>query len=316
VTSPSPEPYDRGHLHAPDGAAIYWETSGNPQGRPALWLHGGPGGSLGSGTYRRPFDPERHLIVGMDQRGSGRSTPSPDSTPPDLRQQSTQQLIADIEQLRSLLGVDRWVVSGASWGTTLALAYALEHPDRVHGLALVAVTTTSREEVEWITEGVGRVFPEAWHEFELASGREPDERIVDAYARRLASADAADRATAARAWNRWESVHVSLDTPELRGRSDRDEAAATAFATLVTHYWSHDGFLPGDRAILARLDELADIPCHLVHGRRDISGPTVTAWRLHERWPASTLTVVEDEGHGGPQQMAALATALDRLARG
>ena len=278
-------------------------------------MHGGPGGSLGQGGYRRSFDPRAYRLVGIDQRGSGRSTPNVVDDLAHLARHTTPRLVADLEEVREGLGIDSWVVGGVSWGTTLALAYAEEHPDRVRALALMAVTTTSRDEVDWITEGVGRLFPEDWAVFDRESRRRDDERPVDAYARRLASDDEADRAAAAASWDRWESVHVSLDDPGSRGRGHLGPGRREAFATLVTHYWSNDGFLPGERSIMAQLPRIAQVPAALVHGRRDVSGPAITPWLLHRAWPASTLTVVEDEGHGGPRQVEVLSAALDGFAR-
>jgi proline iminopeptidase len=308
------DPFDSGLMRLADGAELYWETSGVPDGIPALWLHGGPGSGLGPGGYRRHFDPDRYLIVGIDQRGCGRSRPLVGDAPETLATQTTQQLIADIEELRMMLGVRRWVVAGVSWGTTLAFAYALDHPGRVLGLALVAVTTTARDEVDWITEGVGRIFPEEWAEFEKASRRRPGERPVDAYARRLASGDENDRKRAAQEWETWENTHISFDEPAQRGLRPDIDAARLTFATLVTHYWSHDAFLPGSQSILSRIGEIAHLPTHLIHGRRDISGPAVTPWRVHRSLPGSTLTIVDDEGHGGTEEMRLLDEALDRLA--
>ncbi|MFK4483597.1 alpha/beta fold hydrolase [Curtobacterium sp. AB7] len=308
------EPYRTSMIAVDGGASISCEESGTADGVPALWLHGGPGGSLGSGWYRTHFDPARYRLVGIDQRGAGRSRTPEDDLAEALVRQTTQQLIDDIEAVRTTLGIDTWVVAGISWGTTLALAYAQRHPERVRALALVAVTTTSRSEVDWITEGIGRLFPAEWDEFERASHRRPDERVVDAYARQLASPDARVREAAAAAWDHWENVHVSLDHPELRGHGHVGPARREAFARLVTHYWSNDAFLPGDQAVLARLDRIRHIPTTLVHGRRDVSGPVVTAWRLHAGLPESTLTIVEDEGHGGPEQSDVLSRALDQHA--
>ena len=307
-------PFQSGLFRASDGADLYWEASGNPAGIPALWLHGGPGGSLGNGGYRRHFDPDRYVLIGIDQRGSGRSRPLIVDALDALPGHTTARLIEDIEEVRAMLEIKRWVLAGISWGTTLALAYALAHPDRVRALALVAVTTTSRGEVDWITEGIGRVFPEAWDDFRAAAHQRPGERIVDAYARQLATGDPQDREAAALAWDAWEGTHISLDSPEARGVAHEDPIRRQVFATLVTHYWSNDGFLPGDRAIVKRIDQIGQIPAALIHGRRDISGPAETAWQLHRRWPASTLTIVEDEAHGGSQEMLRLAKALDAFA--
>ena len=205
-------------------------------------------------------------------------------------------------------------MSGISWGTTLALAYAQRHPERVRALVLAAVTTTSRDEITWITETVGRVFPEAWQAFADASGRRGGERLVQAYARRLAGSDTSDRRRAVRDWLAWEAVHVSLDraSPPIPPPDDpeRDEV----FATVVTHYWANDGFLRGPDAILSGMDRLRAIPGVLIHGRRDISGPAVTAWQLHRLWPASRLCIVEAEGHGGPGMAARMREATDGFA--
>ncbi|BCM86451.1 prolyl aminopeptidase [Methylobacterium indicum] len=303
---------DHGLLPAADGARIYWEMSGRPDGLPALFLHGGPGSGLGRGGYRRHFDGTRYRLVGIDQRGCGRSRPLATADLAGLPTNTTSALIADIEAVRAHLGIERWLVSGVSWGTTLALAYAQRHPERVTALVLAAVTTTSREEVAWITEDVGRVFPEAWQAFAAASGRRGDERIVEAYARRLAGDDADDRRRAARDWIAWETTNISLDGPSPGRPDDPDRDAV--FATLVTHYWANDGFLRGPDAILARMDRLREIPGILIHGRRDISGPAVTAWRLHRLWLGSRLHIVEEEGHGGPEMNARMRAATDALA--
>jgi proline iminopeptidase len=182
--------------------------------------------------------------------------------------------------------------------------------------ALVAVTTTSRDEVDWITEGVGRIFPEAWQEFVDAAHAEPGERIVEAYARRLAGADRDDARRAALDWDRWESTHVSLDPYWNPGPRFADERARMTFSLLVTHYWSQDGFLTGDDEILPRISELDGMPGYLIHGRRDVSGPVITPWELHRRWTSSQLVVVEEEGHGGPKSMAALTRAVEEIAAG
>jgi len=178
----------------------------------------------------------------------------------------------------------------------------------------VAVTTTSRDEIEWITESIGRIFPEAWHRFENESGRSDGERVVEAYARRLATGIADDRRRAADSWDRWESTHVSLDPLWEAGPVVVDPRQRATFATLVTHYWAHDAFLPRDNHILDRIGEIAHIPAVLIHGRHDISGPMITPWRLHQRWAASRLVIVEDEGHGGPKSMQYMCDALDARA--
>lgn len=297
-------------------ARIHWEATGNPAGVPVLYLHGGPGGSLGKGGYRKKHDAARFWTIGIDQRGCGQSTPTAQDDLEHLADNTTQTLIEDIESLRRHLGIEKWIVTGVSWGSTLALAYALAHPDRVLGIALVAVTTTDRDYVDWITEGVGRIFPEAWAEFAGAAAARPGERIVEAYARRLAGSDREDARVAAAAWDRWESTHISMSPYWQPGPMFEDEAQRMTFALLVTHYWANDSFLTGSREILPRIHELEGIPGHLIHGRRDVSGPAITAWQLHQRWKGSQLVIVEDEGHGGPKSMAALTQAVEGIAAG
>jgi proline iminopeptidase len=311
VVHPPIEPFQSGLLKVGDGDEIYWEASGNPTGKPLLYLHGGPGSGLGSGGYRRRADAGRYLIVGIDQRGCGRSRPLATDALHQLPLNTTQSLIADIETVREHLGIERWLVTGGSWGSTLALAYAQAHPERVTEIVLIAVTTSSREEVEWITEGVGRIFPEAWARFEAASLRRVGERVVEAYARRLASGDHADGVRAAAAWDAWEAVHLSLDPNWQPGPLHPDPTQRLVFATLVSHYWANDAFLQGADRIAHRVDRIAHIPAVLIHGRRDISGPAITPWRLHQHWPASRLYIVESEGHGGPESIEEMTRATD-----
>lgn len=309
---PPTEPSDSGWLDRPGGARLYWEESGDRAGLPALYLHGGPGSGLGRGGYRRRFDPDRYRVVGLDQRGCGRSTPWAVDDLDHLDAITTGTLVADVEALREHLGIDAWLVHGVSWGSTLALAYALAHRDRVTALVLTAVTTGGRDEIDWITEGVGRVFPEAWHRF--AADVPDGVRVVEHYARRLRDPDPGVRAAAADAWDAWESTHVSLDPDWVPGPLHDDPRERANFATLVTHFWAHDCFLAGDEAVLARAHRLAGVPGVLVHGRRDISGPVITPWRLHRAWPGSELHVVESEGHGGDVEMELTRRAIDGLA--
>ena len=201
-------------LRLADGTGMYWEASGNPNGKPALYLHGGPGSGAQT-WYRQLFDPKRYLIVSFDQRGCGRSRPLVIDPDYNLGSNTTQALIADIEQLREHLCIERWLLTGVSWGTTLALAYAQAHPERISELVLAAVTTTSRSEVIWITETVGRFFPEAWFEFEQAANRRAGERLIHAYYRLIRDPDLKTRKLAARAWCRWEEALVSLE-PEAK----------------------------------------------------------------------------------------------------
>lgn len=317
---PPIEPSATGMLSVGGGHEIYWEESGNPDGIPALYLHGGPGSGATAG-YRRKFDPALYRIISLDQRGCGRSRPLANEPGYPLADNTTAQLVSDIEALRAHLGVRRWLVCGTSWGSTLALAYSQAHPDLVRAIVLVAVTTTSAAEVEWITETVGRIFPEAWDEFAGHAaaadvGYTPgDGRIVDAYARMLADPDPDVRDAAAVAWCRWEDVHIQIGTRPQQGGDPRydDPTFRQVFATLVTHYWSNAGFAPPG-GLIGGMAALSTIPGVLIHGRRDVSGPVQIAWDLHNAWPGSELVVIEDEGHGGERMMEAWAVATSRLA--
>lgn len=257
---------------------MHWEESGVPGGPPVLWCHGGPGSGLGAG-YADSLGADRLRLIGVDQRGCGRSRPLAADRAADLDANTTPALVADLEAVRQHLGVESWVVGGQSWGSTLALAYAQAHPERVRALALAAVTTTSTREVEWITEqdGMARVFPEEWAALAEAVPREPGERLIDAAARALR--DPALRDDAARAWCTWEDVHVSLAPGARPSPRYEDPGFRLLFATLVTHYWSHSGF--GGDDLLPGMPALAGIPGVLIHGRVDVSSPLETAWRLH-----------------------------------
>jgi proline iminopeptidase len=308
-----------GLLPVGDGHEVYWEESGTPGGIASVFLHGGPGGTLRTGSYRTKFDPTRFRVIALEQRGCGRSVPHVTAAGYDLGQNTTEHLISDLERLREDRGVDAWLVNGVSWGSTLALAYAQAHPERVLGIVLMAVTTTSRFEVEWITENVGAVFPEAWdrlarHAEVAGIGYRRDRgRLVEAYASLLSSPDADVRDAASRAWAEWEDHHITIGTGGYRRDPQwDDDDYRRCFATLTTHYWAHDAFL--DPPILERMHRLRNIPGTLIHGRRDISGPLVTAWQVHRAWPGSELVVHEDEGHGGPAMVEAWCAANSRHA--
>ena len=297
---------------------------GNPDGVPAVYLHGGPGGSLNKGSYRTKFDPARFRIIGLDQRGCGRSTPRVTTPGYDLGENSTSFLVDDIEKVREHLGVERWLVNGVSWGSTLALAYAQAHPHRVTGVVLMAVHDDRSISGGLDHRDSGAIYPEAWdrvasHAEQAGVGyRRGKGRLIEAYARLMTHADPVVRDAASCAWIDWEDSHVSIGSEATHsgGRWD-DPDYRHVFATLVTHYWAHDAFL--DPPILHRMERLHQIPATLIHGRRDVSGPAVVAWRLHRSWPGSELIVVEDEGHGGPSMVEAWCLAngrhADRLER-
>lgn len=312
MTSAAIEPFDSGLLTVRDGAQIYWETSGNPHGVPMVWLHGGPGSGLRSGGYRRAPEAEQWLIVGLDQRACGRSRPLATEPGFDLTTLTTQAMIADLEDLREHLGIQRWLVAGGSWGTTLALAYGEAHPDRVTGFVLVAVTSGSHTEIEWISESIGRVFPREWDAFAAASGRLPGQRLLDAYLQRLTDPDPTVRSAAALAWCTWEDTHVSLDPTFQPWLARQDPQFRELFALQVVHSWSHDAFL-GEQGVLDCLGKVTHLPAVLIHGRLDVSGPLVTAWELHKRWPGSRLVVIDHEGHGGKDLSAAVGRAYADL---
>lgn len=313
---PEIEPYTSGMLDVGDGHHIYWEEVGNPAGTPALSIHGGPG-SGSSTRARRNFDPDAYRAVLFDQRGCGRSRPLVSEPPPepgaDLRTNTTDHLVADIEALREHLGIGRWVVTGASWGVTLALVYAQRHPERVRAMVLGAVTAGTRREIEWITRDMGRIFPVEWKRFAAqVPEAERGGDLCAAYARLLADPDPAVRERAAREWCRWEDTHVSLMPGWAPDPRYEEPEFRLIFARLVTHYWGHGCFL-ADGEILAGMGRLADIPGVLIHGRWDLSSPPDTAWALHRAWPGSQLQLLEDAGHGGVGFPEAMVAALDRF---
>ncbi len=299
-----------GYLDRPPGDRIYWERFGHGPA-PALFLHGGPGSGI-SDFYRTLFDPALNSVVAFDQRGCGRSTPSAADDLASLAHNNTRTLIEDIEALRESVGFERWIVVGLSWGATLALAYAEAHPERVTALALGAVTTTSRAEVEWITQDLRRVFPEEWAQLQSSADPHPSERVVDALYRAVTSSDPEARDTAAIAWGRWENTHPSLDphfSPDSRWE---DPHRRLELATLVLHYWANHAFL-GDAGILENVEGLATVPGFMVHGSRDLSSSMSVPFDLHRAWPASEFVQIRDEGHGGPQMMGLLQDAIRRM---
>lgn len=310
---PAIEPFDSGMLDVGEGHRVYWECCGNPLGKPALYLHGGPGAGCSAGQ-RRFFDPGLYRAVLFDQRGSGRSRPLANEPDAQLSANTTAHLISDIEVLREVLGVERWTILGLSWGTTLALAYAQVHPKRVSAMVLGFVTTTSRREVQWMTEDVGRIFPREWDRFASAVPVHLRHlRLVDAYATMLVDPDPAVRDHAAREWCTWEDAHVSLTPGSTPNPRYQDPEFRLRFARLVTHYWRNAAFLEENQLIrdAARLD---GIPGVLVHGRFDVSGPLVTAWELSRRWRSSRLHILDDAGHGGGNEFMPLALrALDEF---
>jgi proline iminopeptidase len=309
------EPYDQGMLDVGDGNLVYWEASGNPQGKPAVLAHGGPG-TGSSPSMRRGFDPARYRAVLFDQRGCGRSTPHASHPDTNMEVNTTEHLIGDLERLREHLGIERWLVTGGSWGSTLALAYAERYPERVTGIVLNAVTTTRRSEVDWLYRGVGRFFPGEWERFR--AGLPEAERagdLVAGYARQMEHPDLAVREQAARDWCAWEDTVLSFDPDGAPSPySDRPDDARLAFVRICARYFAHGAWLE-EGAILQGAGRLAGIPGVLIHGRLDLSSPSDTAWELARAWPDATLHLVHAMGHQATaESRQLLLAALDGFA--
>jgi proline iminopeptidase len=312
---PPIEPYDAGMLDVGDEHHVYWETCGNPAGKPALFLHGGPGSGC-TVNARRYFDPSVYRIILFDQRGSGRSTPHASLPGVDLSTNTTSHLLADIELLRQHLEIEQWLVLGGSWGSTLALAYAGQHPQRVTGMVLFSIATTTAAKIDWITRGVGAFFPEPWCRFRDGIPEADREgSLVEAYHRLLMNPDPAIHEKAARDWCDWEIAVVAVHPSHKPHPRYEDPAFRLGFARLVTHYWRHKAWLE-DGALVQVASRLAGIPGVLIHGRLDIGGPLITPWQLNQNWPGSELIVVSEAGHDArdPGMTESIVAATDRFA--
>ncbi|MCX4761202.1 prolyl aminopeptidase [Streptomyces sp. NBC_01275] len=317
---PEIEPYDHGMLDVGDGNRVYWEACGNPRGKPALVLHGGPG-SGSSAYFRRLFDPAAYRIVLLDQRGAGRSTPHASAYGTDMGVNTTDRLLADLELLRGRLGIGRWLVWGVSWGSVLALRYAQTHPGAVSELVLAGVATGSDAEVELLTRGLGTVFPEAFERFlaELPEGEARDGNLAAAYNRLLESPDPGVRERAARAWTDWETAMIPA--PPRSVERFEDPEFRKGFARTVTHYFGNGHFLgaetEGEGVVLRDAHLLKGVPGTLVQGSLDFGNLLGIVWRLHHAWPDSELVIVDQAGHGAgaPGVAEALVAATDRYAR-
>ncbi len=307
---PDIAPYETGFLPLSSGHVMYWEQVGNPRGQPVLFLHGGPGAGAGA-VHRRFFDPQHWRVIIFDQRGAGRSRPLG-----ELRDNTTPHLVRDIEVLRQFLGIEDWLLFGGSWGSTLALAYAQEHPNRVLGCVLRGVFLGRRDEVVWFLEGLRRVFPDAWAAF--SEHLPPEERVdlLGAYLRRLCDPDPAVHLPAARAWSQYEgSCSTLLPSPETVASFAQDRTAL-GLARIEAHYFAHDLFLPPE-GLLGRMDRLAGMPAEIVQGRYDMVCPATTAFELAAAWPSARLTVIPDAGHSAlePGLRTALVSAVERFRR-
>jgi proline iminopeptidase len=289
---PAIEPYSSQMLDVSRLHTIYFEQCGAARGEPALALHGGPGGGL-SPEMRRFFDPARYRVVLMDQRGCGRSTPHA-----ELAENTTWDLIADIERVRKALGVDKWLVFGGSWGSTLALAYALTHPERVAGLVLRGIFLLTKAEIGWFYQnGASNVFPDAFERY--SSVIPPAERadLVSAFHKRLTSNDRDQRLRAARAWARWEGETISIGGPSALPSRFNEDRFVEAFARIECHYFVNHGFFAKDGWLIDEAPKLKDIPGRIVHGRYDMCTPLSSAWSLKRAWPQAELDIIHDAGH-------------------
>ena len=308
---PDFEPYATGMLDVGDGHSLYWELSGNPEGKPAVFLHGGPGGGS-SPKHRRQFNPEKYKILVFDQRGCGKSTPFA-----SLEANTTWHLVEDIEKLRTEVAhVDQWLVFGGSWGSTLSLAYAETHPDRVTELVLRGIFLFHQNELDWLYRyGASELFPEGWDDF---NGLVPvDERgdLVSAYRRRLTAEDPATQLAAAKAWSNWEGLTVTLlPDPEMLAEFTED-SRAIAIARIENHYMANKGWLE-EGQLLAGAEKLRNIPGVIVQGRHDNCTPPSAAWKLKKAWPEVDLQIIPDGGHlySEPGILDGLVRATDRFA--
>ena len=312
---PEIEPYQHGMLDAGDGHHLYWELCGNPEGKPAVVLHGGPGSGCSPGM-RRYFNPDAYRIVLFDQRNCGRSIPHASDINTNLATNTTAHLIADIERLRQHLGIDRWLLYGGSWGSTLALAYAEQYPQRVTEIILVGVTMTRRSEIDWLYHGVAPLFPEQHARFRAGvPTAERNGDLVAAYYHLLQNPDPAIHTKAAHDWCTWEASLVSVDPDYQPSPHWLGPAFQLTFARIVTHYFHHNAWLE-DGILLRNAGSLAAIPGILIHGRLDLDAPLVTAWELAQAWPDSELIIVRGAGHSSsdPGMSEALIAATDRFA--
>lgn len=301
------EAYASGFLDTGDGHQVYWERSGTPGAKPAVFLHGGPGGGI-SPKHRQLFDPALYDVLLFDQRGCGRSTPNA-----SLDNNTTWHLVADIERLRAMMGVEKWLVFGGSWGSTLALAYAETHPSHVSELVVRGIYTLTKAELDWYYQfGVSEMFPDKWEKFIAPIPENERHEMMAAYRRRLTGDDRETQVAAARAWSLWEGETITLlPEPETSDKFGEDDFAL-AFARIENHFFVHAGWMD-EGQLLRDAAKLADIPGTIVHGRYDMPCPAKYAWQLHKAWPKAEFKLIEGAGHAysEPGILDALMRATD-----
>ena len=307
---PPREAYKEGKLQVSDLHTIYFEESGNPQGKPIVVLHGGPGGGCPN-YYRQYFNPEKWRLIMFDQRGCGKSTPHA-----ELRENTTWDLVSDIEKIREHLGIDKWVVFGGSWGSTLSLAYSQTHPQRCNGLILRGIFMLRQKELHWFyQEGASNIFPDAWEEYLKPIPLEERDDLLNAYYKRLTSEDKRVRLEAAKSWSIWEASTSKLFLDKFLMNSFGESAFADAFARIECHYFVNKGFFEREDQLLLNVDKIRHIPAVIVQGRYDVVCPMISAWELHKEWTEAEFIVVPDAGHSmtEPGIQTALIDATDRF---
>ena len=313
---PPLEPYESGFLETGDGNRVYWELCGNPKGKPAIFVHGGPGAGCGA-NHRRLFDPTRYRVLLFDQRGCGRSTPHVSTPEARLETNTTWNLVADMEKLRALMGVGKWLVFGGSWGSTLALAYAETHPEHVSELVLRGIFALRRKELLWYyQEGASLLFPDLWEKFLAPIPEAERDDLIMAYHRRLNTGDPQMQLECAKAWSVWEGSTITLlPDPRLSSGYGSDRFAL-AFARIENHYFVNGGFMNPEDQLLRDAYKLRKIPGVIIQGRYDMATPATTAWDLHKAWPEAEFHIVDGAGHAfdEPGILDRLIEATDKFA--
>ena len=308
---PEIEPYEAGRIDLDGHHEMYWEVSGNPEGMPVVFLHGGPGAGA-SPSHRRFFDPNYYRIIIFDQRGSGRSRPFA-----EISNNSTQHLIADMERLRDHLSVEKWFVFGGSWGSSLALAYGINYPERVAGFVLRGIFLCRNSELDWFLNGMATVFPESWREFNHFLPEEERGDVLASFHKRLLNLDPSVHAPAARAWARYEGACSTLLPNSRSVPGLKPEPAALALARIEVHYFINRMFMPDDY-FFVNLDKIKRIPATIIQGRYDMVCPTKTADELSRAWPEAQYQIIPDAGHSAmePSIRSALIAAMEHFKAG